>query len=284
MEFPKTLVIGIFTHGEQPLDDTTSPILTEVPSNMNIHKIDMVLPGVANVSTVENFENIGNSISALINNKKINWDEMIHQQSFMLAQQLAYNLINENANMVSQINKDYNYSVSKREPLPYLAQYVHTASHPLRILSYNANEKMPDKLFTKIKPGELLNPDEIPENYCGKIIMLNVEGQPDIFDIIDGFDDTPFSGLNAFFEAMDVKNLIVVDLSCNVFPNIQPSSRTARLKRRHILKNEPATKIARISTDDRTYRRKSRKVFSTFPKKRGGRQIRKKSRKRRIRK
>ena len=106
--------------------------------------------------------------------------------------------------------------------------------------------------------------------------MLNVEGQPDIFDIIEGFDDTPFSGLNAFFEAMEIKNLIVVDLSCNVFQNIKPDSRLSRVKRRNMLTEENSIKIPKNPIDERTYRCKSRKVFSTFPKKRGGSQIRKK--------
>jgi hypothetical protein len=281
MDFPKTLVIGIFTHGEQPLDDDNVPKLTTLHPNISIHKIDMVLPGIANVSTVDNFENIGNSISQLINNKKINWDEMTSEDSYALAKQLAYKVINEHSSMNSQINKDYNYSISKGEPIPYLAQYVHNSSHPLRILSYKSDEQMPDKLFTKINPGELVNPDNIPENYCGKIVMLNVEGEPDIFEIIEGFDDTPFSGLNAFFEAMEVKNLIVVDLSCNVFPNIQPSSRLARRLRRSMLTTESSTKIDRNPRDLRTYRRKSRKAFSRFPKNKGGKKMRNQTRKQR---
>jgi len=284
MDFPKTLVLGIFTHGEQPLhNETMSPILTDVPSNMPIYKIDAVLPGVANVSTVENFERIGDSISNLINTRKINWDELTNDHAYDLAQQIAYKLITENDSMSSQIDKDYNYSVSKKNPIPSLAQYVHTSEHPMRILTYRPNEQMPDKLFTKILPGELLNPEEIPENYCGKIIMLNVEGQPDIFDIIEGFDDTPFSGLNAFFEAMEIQNLIVVDLSCNVFQNIKPDSRMSRLKRRQMLIEENSIKIPKNPIDDRTYRRKSRKVFATFPKKRGGTQMRKNKKHRKTR-
>lgn len=268
MDLPKTLILGIFTHGEQPLDDSGSQVLTNVPSNMSIQKIDIVLPGVANVSTVENFENIGENISNLINKQKINWDAISREQASNLTQLLATKLINENFNMNSKINKDYNYSISKKEPIPFLSQYVHTSSHPMHILTYKENEQMPDKLFTKIKPGELLNPDEIPENCSGKILMLNVEDQPDIFEIIEGFDDTPFSGLNVFFEAMGVENLIVLDLSCNVFPNIQPGSRGARVARRRILKDEKSIKIPKRLIDDRTRRLETRKFMSSLPKKR----------------
>lgn len=275
MDFPKKLIIGIFTHGEQPLDNTGLQTITNVPQKMTIQKIDAVLPGVANVSTVENFENIGKSISKLINNRRINWDEMTSEQVHNLTQLIATSVINANYDMASQINKDYDDSISKNDTLPFLSQYVHTSSHPMRILTYKENEEMPDKLFTKIKPGELINPDEILENYSGKIVMLNVEGEPDIFDIIDGFDDTPFSGLNAFFEAMGVENLIVIDLSCNVFTNIQPGSRMARANRRQILKNEMSTKKPKRLIDDRTHRLESRKLLSTFPKKRGGNKTRK---------
>jgi len=277
MDLPKTLILGIFTHGEQPLDNTTySQILTNVPPNMTIHKIDVVLPGVANVSTVENFENIGNNISELINNKKINWDELSSEQVSDLTTLLATTIVNENDNMVSKINEDYNYGISKRDTLPFLSQFVHTSSHPMRILKYRENEEMPDKLFTRIKPGELLNPDEIPENYSGKIVMLNVEGQPDIFEIIEGFDDTPFSGLNVFFEEMGVTNLIVLDFSCNVFQNIKPGTRDARVNRRAILREENSIKIPKKVTDDRSRRLKTRKLLSNFPKipkKKGGKYI-----------
>jgi hypothetical protein len=181
--------------------------------------------------------------------------------------------------MVSKINEDYNYGISKKDALPFLSQFVHTSSHPMRILTYKENEPMPDKLFTRIKPGELLNPDAIPENYTGKIVMLNVEGQPDIFEIIEGFDDTPFSGLNVFFEEMGVKNLIVLDFSCNVFQNIKPGSRDARVNRRCILKSEKSIRIPKTITDDRTRRLETRKLLSSFPKKKGGKYIHNKTRK-----
>jgi hypothetical protein len=275
MDFPKTLVIKIFTHGEQSLDNTGLPTITNVPANMTIQKIDGVLPGVANVSTVENFENIGQTISNLINKRRINWDEMTSEQAYELTKLIAKSVINANYDMSSQIDKDYDDSISKNDPIPFLSQYVHTSAHPMRILTYRENEEMPDKLFTKINPGELINPDGIPENYTGKIIMLNVEGEPDIFDIIDGFDDTPFSGLNAFFEAMGVENLIVIDLSCNVFTNVPPGSRKARATRRRILQDEKSIKIPKISIDDRSHRLESRKFLSKLPKKKGGNKTRK---------
>jgi hypothetical protein len=109
--------------------------------------------------------------------------------------------------------------------------------------------------------------------------MLNVEGQPDIFEIIEGFDDTPFSGLNVFFEEMGVTNLIVLDFSCNVFQNIKPGSRDARVNRRCILKEEKSIKIPKTVTDDRSRRLETRKILSSFPKKKGGKHMRNKTKK-----
>jgi len=56
-KIPKTLVVGINLHGEIPLDSNNIPQKEKVPVNY-IVKLNTVEPGVPNISTFENYNEL----------------------------------------------------------------------------------------------------------------------------------------------------------------------------------------------------------------------------------
>ena len=71
---PKTLIIGVFLHGELHLNENGELNNDIVPDGISIHVINSVAPGVPNISTLENYEHMATQISKIIdlNNFVIN--------------------------------------------------------------------------------------------------------------------------------------------------------------------------------------------------------------------
>lgn len=220
MPLPKTLVIGINTHGEIPVDENLD-IYRHQP-NINILKIDAVAPGVSNIYTLEHFEKISQQINNYINRTK-NWNKLTNKQITKIAHNLTELLLTLNTEEIKNIVEEHQRLYSKHEPNIHFQRFSHSFEHSYKLNQYSHLEKhmIHNKIYSKFEKKDYNNPDNIDLYYFNKIIAYNLTGQPDIFDIIKSL------GVNieqiTLFQLIDilinsgVKNIIIIDLSCSTF-------------------------------------------------------------------
>lgn len=233
MTIPKSLIIGIYLHGEYHFEDVSEKINEDVvPNKMHIAIINAVAPGVPNISTLKNYENMASQISNEIKQVK-NYNKLTN-----LSTTLRDLLVNINENPSKEIIKNYHHSHSIHQSFK---SFVYHYDNSFNIKTFDANETIPNKLFIKFIKGEIKNPHNIPEKYFNHIVLHNLDGEPDLFDMLKS------SGLNInqislvqileFLVHLGVENLLIVDLSCAIFVK-QPrplTERHVRQLRRHMI-------------------------------------------------
>ena len=79
MNIPKTLVIGIYLHGVLPLNENGEIQTEKVPDGLCVTTINSVAPGISNISTIEDMENIATKLSISIKTRK-NYDKLTNLQ------------------------------------------------------------------------------------------------------------------------------------------------------------------------------------------------------------
>ena len=212
MNIPKTLVIGIYLHGVLPLNENGEIQTEKVPDGLCVTTINSVAPGISNISTIEDMENIATKLSISIKTRK-NYDKLTNLQIKNLSENLRTLLVNTNKDQSSDIIKVYHRQYSN---------------------------SIPNKLFNKFSDGELINPKNFPEHYFNKIILYNLD-EFNLFEMLEsvGLDveEISMEHLMVFLVRLGVKNLIIIDLSCSVFNGDAKflSDRHIRQIRRQIL-------------------------------------------------
>ena len=67
---PETLVIGVFLHGELHMKDNGELNYYIVPDGMNLTIINSVGPGLPNISTLQDYENMASKISVKVKSRR----------------------------------------------------------------------------------------------------------------------------------------------------------------------------------------------------------------------
>jgi hypothetical protein len=238
---PKTLIIGVFLHGELHITDNGDLDNENVPDGMRVTIINAVAPGVPNISTLEDYENMARQISKTVKERK-NYDTLTKCQINMIAENLKDMLVKENKVQSNDILNEHQKLYSKNKVSPTLRKFVHQYGNSFKIKTYEANDKIPNKLFIKFNEGEVINPDNIPENYFNNIVLYNLE-ELDLFNMLEsvGLDinQITLGEMLEFLVNLGVQNLIMVDLSCSEFKGKSEflTERNIRLKRRKMLFN-----------------------------------------------
>ena len=238
---PNTLIIGVFLHGELHLTDNGDLDNETVPDGMNVTIINAVAPGVPNISTLEDYENIASQISKTVKERK-NYGILTNSQINIIAENLRDMLVKENKVQSNDILKEHQHLYSKNKVRPVLQKFVHQYGNSFKIKTYEANDKIPNKLFIKFNEGEVINPDNIPENYFNNIVLYNLE-ELDLFKMLESaglyIDQITLGEMLEFLVNLGFQNLIMVDLSCSVFKGKSEflTERNIRLKRRKMLFN-----------------------------------------------
>jgi hypothetical protein len=233
---PNTLIIGVFLHGELHLTDNGDIDNDIVPDGMRVTVINSVAPGVPNISTLEDYEHIATQISKTVKRRK-NYDELTNSQINMIAENLRDTIVKENKAQANDIINEHQHLIN-----PILQKFAHQYGNSFKIKTYEANDKIPNKLFIKFSEGEVINPDNIPENYFNNIVLYNLE-ELDLFKMLESagldIDQITLGEMLEFLVNLGVQNLIMVDLSCSVFKGKSEflTERNIRLKRRKMLFN-----------------------------------------------
>ena len=217
----RTLIIGIYLHGEYHLNEFGSIKTDEIPSGMRVKMIRSAPAGVAEVSSLETKENIAIKISETIQSKRNN-DKLTNEEIDNLTIELRDLLVSENKTQSEEIINLHHYQYCRNKVTPVLQNYTHQYDNAFKIISYEDGDTIPNKIFTRFSEGELINPDNIESYYVNKIIIYNLEGEPDLFDILKSLNidldiqTISLGQLLTFFNALGVENLIIVDASCSV--------------------------------------------------------------------
>jgi hypothetical protein len=242
MDVPKTVIIGINMHGEIPLKENGYVMEGTVPEKMTITIINAVVPGVPNISTLENYENLTETVSKNISSSENNWDSMSLSQIEELSEKIKSELIKENESQSKEIIKQHKRLNSKKTTDVNFQRYAHSYDNAFKITTYNENDSIPDKLYYKFGDGEVLNPENITEQYFNQIVIYNLKGEPDIFDLLESvgmeIDEITTIQLIEFLQSLGVENLIIIDLSCSTFKSgeFSISDRRIRYMRRTLAK------------------------------------------------
>lgn len=92
---PETLVIGVFLHGEVHIEDSGELNYETVPVGIRVNIINAVAPGVPNISTLQDYENIATKISKIVKGRK-NYDKLTKSQIRCISRSLRDVLVFEN--------------------------------------------------------------------------------------------------------------------------------------------------------------------------------------------
>lgn len=220
MNVPKTLILGINMHGEIHLKEDGNVLMGIVPNNIRVTVINAVVPGVPNISTLENYENMAENVSEKIHSIQ-DYNNLTPTQIDELTTDIKNLLTETNEEQSTDIIKEHQRLYSKNQVNVDFQRFAHSYGNSFKVATYNAGQNMPNKLYLKFLEGEMSNPDDISENYFNKIVAYNLEGEPDIFEILESIgmdinEITTFQ-LIEFLQSLGVENLIIIDLSCYVF-------------------------------------------------------------------
>lgn len=220
MNIPKTIVIGINMHGELHLKEDGTPNKYIIPNKFRVTVINAVAPGIPNISTLEKSEELAENVYKRIKRRK-NWNKLTKSQIDSLSESIKNLLVDTNKEESKEIIKEHERLYSKNIVNKKFEKFANYYDHSFRITTYNSGQKIPDKLYLKFGEGEVLNPNNIDEIYFNKVVLYNLEGEPDIFEILQSvgmdIDQITTSQLIEFLSSLGVENLIIVDLSCYVF-------------------------------------------------------------------
>jgi len=239
MSIPKTLVIGIYLHGYLPVNKNKELINEIIPDGLHVTTINAVAPGVPYISTLEEYENMGEQISNTIKTRK-NYDKLTKKQITKLSKYLRNLLVNTNMNQAADILKEHQYLYSRNNINSNLQKFSYQYGNSFKIKTYDSGQIIPNKLFIKFSDGELINPNNFPEHYFNKIILYNFD-ETDLFEILASvgmdIEQISMAQLMEFLVNLGVQNLIIIDLSCSVFNGETKnlSDRNIRQLRRNIL-------------------------------------------------
>lgn len=220
MSISKTIIIGINMHGEIPLDINGTPIQAIVPEGMYISVISATVCGVPNISTLDNYENIAEGVSE--QTKMItNWNTMSKREINDISQSIKNILIATNNEESSNIIKDYQSLYKKGKQNTDMARFSHHYDKAFNISTFDSESNIPNKLYLKFQEGEVQDVNNIEPYYFNKIVIYNLDGEPDIFELLQSMgmniDEISTLDMLTFLRSLGVENLIIVDLSCNVF-------------------------------------------------------------------
>lgn len=238
---PETLVIGVFLHGELHMKDNGELNYDIVPDGMRVTVINAVAPGVQNISTLQDYEIMAEKISVKVKTRK-NYDKLTKSQIKNLSESLRDMLVITNKNQATDIIKEHQYLYSRQKVNLTFQKFAHQYGNAFKIKTYNTNDFIPNKLFIKFSEGEVINPDNIQENYFNNIVLYNLE-ESDLFRMLlsTGLDinQITLGQMLEFFVNLGVKNLIIVDMSCSAFKGNSQylTERNIRQLRKQILAN-----------------------------------------------
>jgi hypothetical protein len=237
----KTLVIGVNMHGEIPLMENGYPNRVIVPPNMYINMINAVAPGVPNICKLENYESLAENVSERIKDIT-NWNTFTKNELDNLSTSIKELLITNNKEESDDIINIHRQSYRKNTLDTNFQNFAHHYDKSYIIKTYKSGDYMPEKFYIKFRDGEVALSENSEEIYFNKIVLYNLEGQPDLFELLETMgmhiDQINTSQMLELLSNLGVENIIIIDLSCSVFTGAKEhiTPRHASYTRRNMMK------------------------------------------------
>lgn len=241
MSIPKTLIMGIFLHGELHLSDIGELNTDTVPHGMRVTVLNAVAPGIQNISTLEDYENIAIRFSKVVKKRQC-YDKLTNDKINKVVVNLRDMLVRENKKQSNDIIKLHQHLYCKNQVNVVFQKFTHQYGNSFNIKTYLENDKIPNKLFIKFAEGEVIIPDNTEETYFNNIVLFNLE-ESDLFRMLVSvgldIEQITLGQMLEFLVGLGVQNLIMIDLSCSTFKGKSEflTERNIRLIRRKILFN-----------------------------------------------
>jgi len=238
MSYPETVLLAVTSHGVTKYNnDTKSVIRFNVPSDMKIIKLSAVAPGVCNLTESENLDKTIEDIVKKIN-KPIEFNKLLRDPVRYLEEITVLIKSNEEDTITETINdKNLDFDIKIRD------DYVHHRNKSYTIVEYNSNDQIINKEFIRNNRNELNR-----GAWDFQISALNASevGKPDLFNEITQrrtYRDTDttitLEQIVNFLKGKEVKQIIIIDLSCANFESEtghELNNREERILRRDISK------------------------------------------------
>ena len=215
MELPKTLILGLNLHGTIPLDEKLKPETRPVTNNYIIH-FALASLGSPTISTLETYQKLGKTAKKKIDESKIDWTTTRNKTAVQeLVHSIKNELIRSHSDTVVELRKQKKKSRT-------FHQFLHTYDRAFQVTTFSVADTIYNKKFQKFTKDELNTLRVRSEKkYFNKIVLYNVDGEPDVFDILAAIghktDRVTLFDLIDLFTNMGVENLVFFDFSCSVF-------------------------------------------------------------------
>jgi hypothetical protein len=234
MEYPKTVVLYIGSHGMLPLDANNNPIPLKIPKKMKFTNIAHASFGsIAYIRldkpyNDEFIEKIKKSLKINSVKRRLEYNSQPYEHTQDNLRPLL-NVLQNFTNAASynlQTRSQYYYA-------PYaIDDYIHTCDNfnTCQSTAYN-------KLFTT--DDDVYKYPNQP--YMGGITILNMESYPDVYKILKTPTGVSLQEIINYLHKRRVTQIICIDMSCSVFVLMAPrrletNNRNIRTLRRNMLK------------------------------------------------
>lgn len=213
MEFPKTLLLGVSTHGMIPTIDDDRPKLMRVPKGMKITKIGVATPGVCNITFERQIELLFSKLAKQYENDR---------DLFSMVNTIDYVQHSPVKELASSQLKSENKGDED------FITFLRHLDRPISLNTYTSGQELVDKIYAR--SGE--EGESSPFDF--KLSMLNVKGKPDLFHFMSTgrtiaptrSDETDISihlsTLIDYLRSAGVKEVILLDFSCSVIDSDDP--------------------------------------------------------------
>jgi hypothetical protein len=242
--YPETAIVAVTTHGviktSDAADGTLSASEFKVPVGMTILKYSEASAGTCNFADDETVSRCVGMIS------KFSKDIEVAADRKQIVQAIASQFKRRTKMFVGLLQ-----SLSKKNSKQKNLVHYHNRGNTTRMFA--SGSKMVDKIYAV---------EELPSDsgYDNKILLLNADGQPDLFASI--LEPTPskdyvsMEEVIAHLHAHGVKNVVLFDLSCSEADVSHPSKRAERKFNRDLSGKLGGSKKKRSIRKKRTVERK----------------------------
>lgn len=247
--FPKQLILLATVHGGIFVEDTTVNTFV-VPQGMKITRIMATLPGICNVTTEDQINTVIGEM------KELGTSPIDIQKSLSTIQSTQAEVIK---GIMGQMKAD--------DPNKELfRQFMQSRIARPNVKVFNPGDTMLNKLLAR-SPGE-----GIDSAFDYKLIGLNMDRQPDLFDLIPFGSAGPAANTRAksrygreifldkvveVLKNQGVEHVVLYDFTCSSFMGDEMDPRTERRFRRDILQ-QGWGKTRRLKRKTKTRRGKKR--------------------------
>uniref|UniRef100_A0A6C0HWU6 Uncharacterized protein n=1 Tax=viral metagenome TaxID=1070528 RepID=A0A6C0HWU6_9ZZZZ len=251
----KTVIIGCNLHGEIMLDKNNNPFVEPLKLKSLI-QLNAVTPGITNIATFTTYDKLGRDVDSFIEDNPKDWDADYSENDLLsYVKKIRRLLIKSNKEERKDIEQLYKKNAKQQNTgltdrvATNMKGYVHSLDKSYNISAFGQGDKILNKTFYKFDAVELENVEmedddvDLEDAFFNKLFVYNNEDKMEIFDFLDSLghprDELTLFNLIDFLEGLGVENLILIDLSCEVFvrdDNFEFTSRDIRSKRNFIEK------------------------------------------------